>query len=228
MRSMLTALLTASLVLGLAGLAVGQTCPDIQGLTGCAPSPLDGQLVTVTGTVYVVAGTYNSGSVYFQCGSGGGLTFFESGATAEEGDVIEVTGTVGAFGSEIQLNGAMWSVVGTNAAEPTNVATSVLAGGGDFIGDFMRVTGVLAHVSTGFNSIYTVDDGSGPVIVFVDGTTGIDTTVWDLYVGDLVSVIGSTKCFNGEGEILPRRDEDLQLVTIPIETDSWSAVKTRF
>ena len=156
------------------------------------------------------------------------MTFFESGALAEEGDVIEVSGTVGAFGDEIQINGAVWSVVGSGAAEPTFINTGDLFAGGNFLGDFMRVEGVLAKVSAGFNSVYTVDDGTGPVIVFIDGPTGIDTTLWDLYEGDLVSVIGSTKCFNGEGEILPRRDEDLQLVTVPLEQDSWSAVKSRF
>lgn len=227
-QRLMTLFFASALVLGLASLSFAQTCQDIHDTpNGCAPSPLDGSPVTVTGTVYVPAGTYNSGSVYFQCGAGG-LTFFDSSALVEEGDVIEVSGTVGAFGDEIQINGASWSVVGSDAAETTFINTGDLFAGGNFLGDFMRVEGILAKVSSGFNSVYTVDDGSGPVIVFIDGTTGIDTTVWDSYVGDLVSVIGSTKCFNGEGEILPRRDEDLQLVTVPTEVDSWGAIKSRF
>lgn len=230
MKTLLTVLtLTTALAFG-ASAAMAQTCADIHATpNGCAPSPLDGTVVNLTGTVYVVAGTYNSGSVYFQCNSSdSGMIFFESGSTLEEGDIINVSGTVGAFGDEIQLNGASYSVIGSQPAEPTNITTSALQAGGDFLGDFMRVTGVLAKISSGFNSLYTVDDGSGPALVFVDGTTGIDTSVWDSYLGDLVSVIGATKCFGGEGEILPRRDEDLQLVSIPIVEDSFGTLKARF
>jgi len=228
MNKLLTAfLLTAALAVGSTA-ALAQTCADIQG-TGCAPSPLDGTSVNVTGTVYVEAGTYNSGSVYVQCsGSASGITFFEFGSTLAEGDVIDLSGTVGSFGDEIQLNSFSYNVVGTQAANPTDISTGALFAGGDFIGDFMRVTGVLSVVSTGFNSVYSIDDGSGPVIVFIDGTTGIDTTEYDAYLGDLVSIIGATKCFNGEGEILPRRQEDLQLVSIPIVEDSFGALKARF
>lgn len=217
------------LALSFVGIASAQSCLDIHATpNGCAPSPLDGSVVNLTGSVYVVAGTYNSGSVYFQCSAGGGLTFFESGSPLGEGDLISITGTVSSFGDEIQLSGASWSILGTQAPVPNAISTGSLAIGGDFLGDFMRVQGVLAHVSTGFNSVYTVDDGSGPVIVFVDGSTGIDTAIYDQYVGDLVSVIGATKCFGSEGEILPRRDEDLQLVTIPLKPASWGELKANF
>lgn len=206
--------------------ALAQTCADIHGDPGCAPSPLDGTVVTVTGIVYVEAGTYNSGSVYFQCPDGG-LTFFDSAAAGVlfEGDEVEVTGTVGAFNDEIQLNGATYTTLSTgNAAVPVSIGTGDLADGTDQLANFMKVQGTLG----GSSPVYTVDDGTGPVIVFIDSTTGIDTAVLDGWVGDIVSVQGSTKCFNGEGEILPRRDGDIELITVPTEESSFGQVKASY
>jgi DNA/RNA endonuclease YhcR with UshA esterase domain len=234
-RLMLVALI-AAMSLGFASFAAAQSCQDIHGLgsNGCAPSPLAGTSVTVQGVVYVVAGTYNSGSVYIQCGGGsGGMTFFESGATAAEGDLIELSGLVSAFGDEIQIgdtsNPPSWTLISSgNATSAMSIGTGALAAGTDMLGDFMRVQGVLSLVSAGFNSTYEVDDGTGPVTVFVDGTTGIDTSVMDSYLGDVVEVLGSTKCYSGAGELLPRRDSDITLKQVATDEQSWGAVKARF
>lgn len=189
---------------------------------GCSPSPLAGQLVTTYGVVYVPAGTYNSGSVYYQCADGG-LLFFQSGAPYAIGDEIEVVGTVGAFGDEIQLNGASVQVLSTgNMPMPHYMSTSVLSAGGDFLGDFIEIQGMLAKVSGGFNATYTVDDGTGPVVMFVDGTTGIDKDRVDSFIGRIVKVRGSTKCYNGEGEILPRFDADIEKVSVPFDVKPGS------
>lgn len=213
--------------LALAMPAAAQTCADVQGATGCAPSPLDATSVSLTGIVYVVNGTYNSGSVYFNCGSGGngGMTFFDSGAIVAEGDEITVSGTVGAFGDEIQINSAVVTVNSSgNAYTPETIDTGDLADGTSHMGGFMQVTGVLSLISAGFNSVYEVDDGTGPVTVFIDGTTGIDTAVVDTYLGTSVTVRGSTKCFGGVGEILPRRLEDIE-GTVAVEELQWGLVK---
>lgn len=214
-----------------AGVAQAQTSADIHGDPGCAPSPLDGSLVTVQGVVYVEAGTYNSGSVYFQDTTDGGLTFFDSAAQGVlfEGDLIEVTGTVGAFGAEIQLNGAAYTVISSgNSVTPVSLTTGDLADGTDQLGNLVEVEGLLTLVSSGFNSTYTLDDGSGPVILFVDGTTGIDQTLLNSYVGDIVRVRGSSKCFNGEGEVLPRRDSDIVLLTVDGDEATFGQVKARY
>jgi hypothetical protein len=230
---MLKRIMLLSLVLVFAtGSAMAQTAADIHGVgsNGCAPSPLAGTLVTLTGNVYVQAGTYNSGAVYIQTPNGG-ITFFDS-ATAGvifEGDNITMTGTVGAFGSEIQLNGTTFVINSSgNAAVPNAIATGALFAGTDQLADFMQVQGVLSLVSAGFNSIYSIDDGSGPVIVFVDGTTGINTALVDTMLGDVVSVRGATKCFNGEGEVLPRNDNDFSLITVAVEDASFGQIKSQY
>jgi hypothetical protein len=224
-------ILVAACCLALAAPSFAQTCPDIQGATGCAPSPLADSPVSLTGIVYVVNGTYNSGSVYFNCGVGGngGMTFFDSGAIVAEGDEITVTGTVGAFGDEIQINSPVVTINSAgNPYSPEIIGTGDLADGTSNMGGFMQVTGTLAAVSSGFNSVYTVDDGTGPVLVFVDGTTGIDTSVVDAWLGDIVTVRGATKCFNGEGEILPRSNDDIDLTAVPVDARTWGSVKSTY
>jgi DNA/RNA endonuclease YhcR with UshA esterase domain len=217
--------------MGLATAVFAQSCQEIHGLgsNGCAPSPMEGTVVTVEGVCYVIAGTYNAGSVYWQCPDGeGGLLFFDSAATdIQEGDLIQVTGTVGAFGDEIQLNDAAWTIIENDHwGIPHPIATGTLAGGTDLFGDFMRIEGVLSVIDSGY--LYEVDDGSGPVTVFIDNTTGIDIARMEQWLGDWVSVIGSTKCYEGAGEILPRRDLDIQLVSIPVERITWGALKALY
>jgi hypothetical protein len=230
MQTKLSLFLALTLSLSLAGLAGAQTCPDIHGDPGCAPSPLDGQVVTLTGVVYAAAGTYNSGSVYWQCAGGGGMTFFENGAPYALGDEIEVSGTVGAFGDEIQINGAVVTLLSSgNAFSPNPIGTGDLADGTDMLGDFLEVTGVLSLVSEGFNTTYAIDDGTGPALVFVDGTTGIDTAFINAnYLGNEVSVRGASKCFNGEGEVLPREDGDFTLIAVPTVPTTWGTVKAKY
>ncbi len=234
MKKLSFILLAVVASLGLATVALAQTCQEIHGLgtNGCAPSPFDGAEVTVTGVVYVEAGTYNDGAVYWQCpGGSGGLTFYDTNAAGLIflGDEIEVSGTVGAFGAEIQINSAVYTVLTSgNATTPLAIGTGDLADGTDMLGDFMSVQGVLSLVSAGFNSTYEVDDGSGPVIVFVDGTTGIDTAMMDMYLGDEVMISGATKCYDGVGELLPRNDNDITLITIATEQSSWGALKARY
>jgi DNA/RNA endonuclease YhcR with UshA esterase domain len=79
--------------------------------------------------------------------------------------------------------------------------------------------------SDGFNDSYTLNDGSGPVVMFVDGTTGIDQTQVDALIGEVVRVRGSTKCFIGAGEILPRRQSDIVAVSVPVEAIQWGRLK---
>ncbi len=215
--------------LALAAPTIAQTCADIHGASGCAPSPMDGAAVSLTGIVYVVNGTYNSGSIYFHCGSGGngGMTFFDSAVVVADGDEITVTGTVGAFGDEIQLTGTAVTVNSSgNAYTAEVIGTGDLAAGTPNLGGLMEVTGMLALVSEGFNSIYTVDDGTGPVLMFLDGSTGIDPVVVNGWLGDIVTVRGATKCFDGQGELLPRSIEDIVLDSVPVDVQNFGSVKS--
>lgn len=230
-KKLTSSVLSLALVAGLSSVALAQTSADLHGDPGCAPSPFDGQAVVLQGVIYSVAGVYNSGAWYIQDTTDGGMTFFDSGLAGlfNEGDLIELSGTVGAFGSEIQINTPVVTLISSgNSYSPVVFGTGDLADGTDQLGNLVEVQGVLAKISTGFNSTYTVDDGTGPVICFVDGTTGIDQVALDQWIGDIVRVRGASKCFNGEGEVLPRRDADITLITVANEASSWGAVKADF
>lgn len=227
----LTTIVSTVALLAGAGMAQAQTSADIHGDPGCAPSPLDGSLVTLQGVVYVEAGTYNSGSVYFQDNVSGGMTFFDSSFAGVLfiGDEIEVTGTVGAFGDEIQLNSVSVTTLSSgNAVTPIAFDTGDLADGTDQLGALVEVEGTLSLISSGFNSTYSIDDGTGPCLVFVDGSTGIDQALLDSYVGDIVRIRGASKCFGGEGEVLPRFDADIELLVVDNDESSFGEVKARF
>jgi hypothetical protein len=214
--------------------AFAQICIDIHGpgTDGCSPSPLAGNEVTIGGIVTVVPGTYNNGAVYFQCAGGGGMTLYDEALAGVVGlmDEVTVTGTVDAYYDEIQLINTTVIVdcAGCGVVVPTCIGTGALAAGTDKLGSLMTVQGLLAKVSIGFNSTYVVDDGTGPVTVFVDGTTGIDTAIMDQWLGDIVAVTGVTKCYNGEGEILPRFDDDIKLCIVPTDDASWGALKAQY
>ena len=58
-----------------------------------------------------------------------------------------------------------------------------------------------------FGFKFSVDDGSGEALIFVNTQTGIDVT--QLELGDLVSVIGFSSQFEDHYEIDPRRPSDI-------------------
>jgi hypothetical protein len=98
------------------------------------------------------------------------------------------------------------------------MATGMLDAGGDFLGDFVELTGTLISKEFGgFNAGYLIDDGTGPVLVFVDGTTGIDQSRVDGFLGRYVRIRGSTKCFRGTKEIQPRFDADIEGLGVPMD-----------
>src|SRR6056297_2944532 len=129
-----------------AGVAAAQTIDEIQQYdpeTGAPASPYAGQNVTVTGTVYVVAGTYNSGTHYIQ-GATGGISFFQNSTGLVIGDVIELTGTVGSFSGEIQINSPSITTTGS-APEPTPApyTPGEVIDDYELVGSFVAVTGIV-------------------------------------------------------------------------------------
>lgn len=58
-----------------------------------------------------------------------------------------------------------------------------------------------------------IDDGSGPVLVFVDSKTGIDVTRFR--DGQQIEATGVGGQFEQHFEILPRTQSDLQIVPAP-------------
>jgi len=225
-RKLMFPILVLSGCLTMAGLSFAQTCPDVQGDTGCAPSPLEGSEVTCSGVVYLVPEMLNPGSVYFNCDGGGGMTFYDPEAVVEVGDYITATGIVGNHFDQIQLNNTTFDNNSSgHSYSPVVISTGDLSDGTPLMGAFMQVTGLMSKTSD-YN--YYIDDTSGPVLVYIDTTTNIVPAVLDLWLGDIVTVRGATQCYEGVGEIIPRSVDDIELDTVANESGSWGSIKSTY
>ena len=197
--------LTMSVML-IAGLANAQTIDEIQvyDATGAPASPYAGQTVTVSGTVYVTPGTYNSGTHYI-LGATGGISFFQSGTGLVLGDQVEVTGTVGSFGGEIQLTSPSLALL-SQGPEPTPTPMTLATILADYeqVGNFVSAIGTVSVVNT---SNFFMYDGADTIQVYIDSTTGIN--LGNVAVGDLYQVTSPVVVYNGEIELKPRRQSDL-------------------
>lgn len=174
--------------------------------TGAPASPYAGQVVTVEGVIYVVKGTYNSGTHYIQ-GSDGGIAFFNSAApTLTYGDRVQVTGTVSAFQGEIQISPAPTiTYVGHEAeVEPQALSIGQLMGDYENVGSLVSCIGYVRNKAAGSFTLY---DGADTVFVYIDSDTGINLGGVDN--GDQYKVISPAVNFNGLIELKPRRQSDL-------------------
>ncbi|MBU8869549.1 MAG: hypothetical protein KOO60_01625 [Gemmatimonadales bacterium] len=195
-------------MLVISGMASAQftDCDVIQeyDAAGTPASPVAGTVVTVAGNVFVVGGTYNSGTHSIADGTGG-ITFYDSGAGLSMGDYVEVTGTVGTYSGEIQLTGTTYANTALGS-EPTATVLTVEEAMVTYenVGDFVSVIGTIANLgSSGF-------DLAGPdslLTIYIDTDTGI--TLGDVANGDLYQVKGPLVNYNGLIEIKPRNQADL-------------------
>jgi len=219
MRRVMTSALALVFLLSLCGAVLAQTITPIDDIqyydpaTGAPLSPYAGQTVTVEGAIYVVKGTYNSGTHYIQ-GATGGINFFDSAAPAlTYGDVVQVTGTVGAYGGEINISNPTIVFVSSGpevTPTVTDIQTVLHGAAGDpsdeyeTVGNFVRVTGTVATKAT---SNFTITDFTDTLIVYIDSDTGIDIGAVD--VGDTYQVDSPCVVYNGTIELKPRRQSDL-------------------
>jgi FlgD Ig-like domain len=192
----------------LSGMALAQTIDDVQSydpLTGTGNSPYDGQTVTLSGAIYVVKGTFNGGTHYFKDGTGG-ISFYDSGAIGlDYGTEIEVTGTVGLYGSEYQLNGTTITVTGSGPdPTPLSALPEEVLYDYEYVGDFVSVIGEVVAVTSSSFSIAAADSS---LLVYIDSDTGIDLS--GVQVGDIYKAAGACVNYNGLIEIKARRQGDL-------------------
>ncbi len=195
-------------LVAISSLAMAQTIDDIQYYNpadGSAASPYHGQSVTLTGNIYVVKGTFNGGTHYFKDGTGG-VSFYDSGISGlDYGTEVEVTGTVGVYGSEIQLNNASITILGSGPdPTPLEADPEVVLYDYEYVGDLVAVTGAVVSVSS--NRFY-IAAGDSSIQVYIDSDTGI--SLGAVEVGDIYKAIGPCVNYNGEIEIKARRQGDL-------------------
>lgn len=214
----------AALVLCLvmiSGAAVAQTaalCDSVQRYTwnvGDPNSPLDGQLVTITGTIFVQPGTYNGGTTSIMDATGG-VTFYDTGSGLLVGDEVEVTGTVSDYSGEIQLIGTSYGPATGVPLTPVEMTVPVvLAPDYESIGTFARTVGRVTSVSGGTggsSGTFTLVDNLAAtpldtLLCYIDSDTGADLGAME--VDDIYQVDGPVVNYNGLIEMKPRMQADL-------------------
>jgi hypothetical protein len=163
---------------------------------------LAGETVTVTGVVSRRIGWSGGDDSMFIQDESGGITIFEfSGVPAvSPGDVVEVTGEIGAFNGEVQLGVDAVTVASTGGPAPTPIAaTGDQLNGGLFQGQLVTyagtVTTAVAFNSFGTASLGVTDSFGTTVTVFVDNRTGLD--IDDFSVGQELVIVGVPGFFSG-------------------------------
>jgi hypothetical protein len=166
-----------------------------------------GQVVTVQGQVYIPSnyrGTTTSG--YIQDDSGRGINIFGSGgnvaALQNVGNVARVTGSVLIFGGttvEITNITAVSLVSSGNPPLVPTVLSTGAAASSAWEGTYILTTGtILAKVTQATAVNYTIDDGSGPVVLRVVNTVPAPS----FNIGQLVTGRGAGSQFNADFQIL--------------------------
>jgi hypothetical protein len=177
--------------------------------------------ITVAGIVTAAQGTYRNDNVYIQDPSGGMQVFgIPSSAALALGDSIEVSGVLGQFNAELQVNNPVLAPnKKTGVAVPAPVerttgaiAAAVAAGGARAaeVGRLLFVRRARTGAFTGGGGRNaTLNDGSGVIEIRLDGNvlTVIPTTRFDQ--NKCYDIIGILGFFNGTPQLKPRIPSDV-------------------
>lgn len=180
-----------------------------------------GDVVMVQGQVYI-PGNYKadgtSVSAYIQDTGGRGLNVFgtsrSTGAALlnATGNVVKVTGTAFWFGTTVELINYEVELVssGNTPLLPVLQATGAAAAAANE-GSYVAAVGPIVAISatTGTNPAhnFTINDGSGPVVVRVDDDLVPGLDAW--LVGDELEAAGAGGTFAGDGQIIAGLGADL-------------------
>lgn len=182
-----------------------------------------GTVVTVQGVVTAGTNVFSSSSFYVQDPTGGIAVFIGGGGPSVDvalGDSLQITGTIGAFNNEVQIGGGSAlsiEVLGTGDVPAPRVVTGSDVNAGLFQGELVEALAVtidsLSDDAFGFNENLYVHDATGDFVVFIDGTTGIDSSY--ISFGSTYNITGIMTVFGTTFEIKPRSSEDLELTSNP-------------
>jgi len=140
-----------------------------------------GSNVTVVGTVTVPSGAFDGGFA-IQEGAHGIYVLDSSGADLQIGDVVRVTGTLA-------------DNSGLLAIQPSSVATAAVGEATE--GSLLHLRGTMLGAlvdDSPFGFKIEIDDGSGPIQIFLYPGTGIST------LGLVAGVRVDTVCFSNQFE----------------------------
>ena len=177
--------------------------------------------ITVAGIVTAAQGTYRNDNIYIQDPTTGIQAFgIPASAALVLGDSIEVSGVLGFFNGEHQVNNPIVAPnrkTGVPVPAPlqrtTGATAAAVAAGGARTADVGRLL-VVRRAQTGAftgggGRNATLNDGSGPIEIRLDGNvlTIIPTTRFDqTKCYDIIGILGF---FNGTPQLKPRIPSDV-------------------
>jgi hypothetical protein len=176
-------------------------------------SPMVGTTVITQGVVSGLVPGNNPG-FFIQDGSGpwSGLYVFFAPTGLEVGHQVSVTGTVTEFNGQTQLASVTnVQTIATGQPLTPTVITTANANTEPYESVLVRVNAATCTAQGGFGQ-FTVNDGSGPVLV--------DDVIYahPFTVGGVYNITGPLQYAFSEWRILPRSAADVELVTGMAET----------
>ena len=178
--------------------------------------------ITIAGVVTARQGTYRNDNVYVQDPTGGMQVFGLPALNLQIGDSIEVSGVLGQFNGELQVNNP---VVAPNRKPGVEIdtlerTTGAIAAAGAASGgraaDVGRLLAVRhAHVGAFASGNASLDDGSGAIQVRIDGNVNSVLTPTRFDSTKCYDIIGILGYFNGILQLKPRMAADVTEVACP-------------
>ena len=183
--------------------------PPPQEVTLTQVQELDsGDRVVINGVVTVPRDVLGSTMVFVQTADGGvGVSIPNGEPTVTVGQSVEVTGVVRMKQGRRQVNAAAHGVKIVSASGTPDVpvvATDDV--GPDQADQLVHVKGVVGLVS---GSRIEIDDGSGPVPIYIKSSTGIIRP--KVRAGDMVDAVGITSVSTTGIRVLPRSQDDIHV-----------------
>jgi DNA/RNA endonuclease YhcR with UshA esterase domain len=173
-----------------------------------------GSVATVEAVATVGTGPFGSSSFYLQDATGGIAIFDGSRPDVEMGDLLRLTGTVGAFNDEIQLSGSVTiENLGTGTVPAPRLSSGADLNAFMFQGELVALNGfTVESVSNidGFDNhnVNGKDAAGSDLVIRVDSRTGIGSAFWE--VGTTYSVVGIASRFRDTFQLKPRQPDDVQ------------------
>lgn len=197
-----------------------QAFVSVTGKRGCvvtidaAEKQAQGSPVTVTGVVTVRQGTFRGDNTYIQDNSGGIQVFgLVTSLNLQEGDSIEVSGTLGLFRTEIQIVSPQVAPNIKRVAPivPKQVTAGALGALTPTSPDVGRLVVVRrATVGTTFTSNNsTITDASGSAVLRLDGAVASAIPTSTFVAGRCYDVTGVVGIFDNAAQLKPRKLADV-------------------
>lgn len=175
----------------------------------------EGEVFQIEGTLTSNASGYDENTAFFDSAyiqdQSGGINIFPIDGDYKIGDKLKIRGIRSAYQGEGQLNVTRIEKTGTETPfEPTSLKTGEV---GEQLGLLVRVKGTVLSIDeeNGVINALTVDDGSGPIRVFIDGYIGrlndSDKSMPEIEVKDTVEAIGLSS-IDPEGNRIRVRNRD--------------------